>query len=86
MNETLAAVERANWIVSAWNCSHDQSDVSSAWVCGEAICGPILESRIYSGIGIGYYQYFFDGIGICNVCVPILLLVCYTYLKFLCTN
>ena len=35
MTDTLAPVERTNWVLSAWNSTHAQNDVPSAWLYGQ---------------------------------------------------
>ena len=35
MTDTLAPVEHANWVLSAWNFTLDQNDVPSAWLYGQ---------------------------------------------------
>ena len=32
MTDTLAHVERTNWVLSAWNSTLDRNDVPSAWL------------------------------------------------------
>ena len=35
MTDTLTPVERTNWMLSAWNSTHDRNDVPSAWLYGQ---------------------------------------------------
>ena len=35
MTNTLAPVERTNWVLSAWNSTLDQNDIPSAWLYGQ---------------------------------------------------
>ena len=35
MTNTLAPVERTNWVLLAWNSTLDRNDVSSAWLYGQ---------------------------------------------------
>ena len=35
MTDTLAPVERTNWMLLAWNSTLDQNDVPSAWLYGQ---------------------------------------------------
>ena len=35
MTDTLAPVERINWMLSAWNSTLDWNDVPSAWLYGQ---------------------------------------------------
>ena len=35
MTDTLALVERTNWVLSAWNSTLDRNDVPSAWLYGQ---------------------------------------------------
>ena len=35
MTDTLAPVERTNWVLSAWNSTLDRNDVPSAWLYGQ---------------------------------------------------
>ena len=35
MTDTLAPVERTNWMLSAWNSTLDRNDVPSAWLHGQ---------------------------------------------------
>ena len=35
MTDTLAPVERTNWVLPAWNSTPDQNDVPSAWLYGQ---------------------------------------------------
>ena len=35
MTDTLASVERTNWVLLAWNSTLDRNDVPSAWLHGQ---------------------------------------------------
>ena len=46
MTDTLAPVERTNWVLSAWNSTLDRNDVPSAWLYGQDHLCHIVSSPV----------------------------------------